>query len=129
MDSYRILLRGDNAFERKPDVRASSIGATSGARSRAFADEPCIGLVGEDNTFRGPKPSSYVMSAREEGQGVVVLRIQRRDLPRRREIRIARNDSWKESTNGGPVERSSADFWSEQTAIIRRLFDDIRGGE
>jgi hypothetical protein len=87
------------------------------------------GLVGEDDTFRGPKPSSYVMSARDEGEGVVVLRVQRRDLPWRREIRIALNDSWKESTNGGRVERSSADFWSEQKAIIRRLFDDIRGGE
>ncbi|MDQ6884002.1 MAG: hypothetical protein M3077_07165 [Candidatus Dormibacteraeota bacterium] len=84
------------------------------------------GLVREDNGFRGPAPSSFMMSARDEGQGVVVLRIQRRDLPWRREIRIAQNDSWKESTNGGPVERSSADFWSEQKAIITRLFDDVR---
>jgi hypothetical protein len=84
------------------------------------------GLVREDNGFRGPAPSSFMMSAGDEGQGVVVLRIQRRDLPWRREIRIAQNDSWKESTNGGPVERSSADFWSEQKAIIRRFFDDVR---
>jgi hypothetical protein len=84
------------------------------------------GLVGENNTFRGPAPSSYAVSTRDEGQGAVVLRIQRLDLPWRREIRIAQNNSWKESTNGGPVERSSADFWSERRAIIRRLFDGIR---
>jgi hypothetical protein len=84
------------------------------------------GIVGEDGKFRGPAPSSYAISTRDEGEGPVVLRIQRRDLPWRREIRVAQNNSWKESTNGGPVERSSADFWSEQKAIIRRLFDDIR---
>jgi hypothetical protein len=84
------------------------------------------GLVGEDNTFRGPAPSSYVMSTRIEDGFVVVLRIQRRDFPWRREIRIASNNSWKESTNGGPVEHSSAHFPSEQEAIVKRLFDDIR---
>jgi hypothetical protein len=83
------------------------------------------GLVREDNRFRGPGPSSYVMSARDEGQGVVVLRIKRRDLAWPQEIRVAQNDSWRESTNGGSVERSSADFPSEQRAIIRRLFDGI----
>jgi len=84
------------------------------------------GLVGEDNTFRGPAPSSYVISTRDEGDGVVLLRIQRRDLPWRREIRIAQNNSWKESTNGGPAEHTSAAFRLEQRAITRRLFNDIR---
>jgi hypothetical protein len=51
-----------------------------------------------------------MMSAGDEGQGVVVLRIKRRDLPWPREIRIAQNDGWKDYTNGGPVERNSADF-------------------
>jgi hypothetical protein len=87
-----------------------------------------FGIVGDDNTFRGPAPSSYVMSTREDG-GVVVLRIQRKDLPWRREIRITLNESWKESTNGGPVERSGAHFPSEQGAIIARLFEHIRGHE
>src|ERR1700674_290532 len=69
------------------------------------------GLVGEDNTFRGPAASNYAISTRDERQEAIVLRIQRVDLPWRREIRISQNNSWKESTNGGPVERSSADFW------------------
>jgi hypothetical protein len=85
-----------------------------------------FGTDREDNGFRGPSPSSYIMSARAEADGVVVLRIQRQDSPWRREIRIAPNNSWKESTNGGPVEHSSAHFPSEQQAIIKRLFDDIR---
>ena len=42
------------------------------------------GIMGEDNTFRGPSASSYIMSTRLEDQGVVVLRIQRRDTPWRR---------------------------------------------
>jgi len=87
------------------------------------------GIVGEDNTFRGPAPSSYIMSARLEDHGVVVLRIRRRDMPWRREIRIALNESWKESTNGGPVERSGAHFPSEEAAVIARLFEHIRGHE
>jgi hypothetical protein len=85
------------------------------------------GIVGEDNTFRGPSPSGYLISTRLEKLGVVVLRIQRRDLPWRREISIAPNSSWKESTNGAPVEQSSAHFLSAQGAIIKRFFDDIRG--
>jgi|SRR5438445_5385420 len=85
-----------------------------------------FGTVREDNGFRGPSPSSYIMSTRAEADGVVVIRIQRQDLPWRREIRIAPNNSWKESTNGGPVEHSSAHFPSEQQAIIKRFFDDIR---
>jgi hypothetical protein len=84
------------------------------------------GLVREDNTFRGPVPSRYAISTRDEGQRAIVLRIQRVDLPWRREIRIAQNNSWKESTNGRSVERSGADYWSECRTIIRRLFDDIR---
>jgi hypothetical protein len=85
------------------------------------------GTVGKDNAFRGPAPSSYVMSTRLENLGIVVLRIQRRDPPWRREIRIAPNESWKESTNGRPDERSGAHFPSEQGAIIKRLFDAVRG--
>ena len=84
-----------------------------------------FGIVGEDNTFRGPAPSSYVMSTLVEDDGIVVLRIQRKDLPWRREIHIVPKDSWKESTNGGPVEHSSAHFPSEQQAILNRLFGDI----
>jgi hypothetical protein len=67
------------------------------------------------------------MSTKVEGDGVVVLRIRREDLPWRRELRIAANNSWKESTNGGPVGRSGAHFPSEQGDIIMRLFEDIRG--
>ncbi len=58
------------------------------------------------------------MSTRMEGDGVVVLRIRREDLAWRREIRITANNSWKESTNGGPVERSGAHFPSEQRVIV-----------
>ena len=86
-----------------------------------------FGLIQKDNTFGGPANSSYVMSTRVEDGGAVLLRIQRRDLPWRREIRVAPNDSWRASTNGGPVEHSSAHFPSEQAAIITRLFDEIRG--
>jgi hypothetical protein len=86
-----------------------------------------FGIVGDDNTFRGPAPSSYVMSTRVDDRSVVVLRIQRKDLPWRREIRIAPSESWKETTNGGRVERSGAHFQSEQGAIIARLFEHIRG--
>lgn len=83
------------------------------------------GIVGNDNTFRGPgRVDSYITSTRSHGTDVV-LRIRRRDFPWFREIRMAPNISWGESTNGGPVEHSSADFPSEQKAIIRRLFDDI----
>jgi hypothetical protein len=85
-----------------------------------------FGTVREDSGFRGPSHSSYIMSTRAEADGVVVLRIQRQDLSWRREIRIAPNNSWKESTNGGPMAHRSAGFPSEQQAIIRRLFDDIR---
>lgn len=84
------------------------------------------GLVQEDGRFRGPTSSAYAITTKAESKGVVVLRIQRLDMPWRREIRIAPNRSWKESTNGGPVDHSSADFPSEQGAIIERLFDDIR---
>jgi hypothetical protein len=82
-----------------------------------------FGIV-EGYRFRGPSPSSYVMVTRLEAD-VVVLRIQRQDLPWRREIHIAPNNSWRESTNGGPVEHSSANFPSEQQAILNRLFEDI----
>jgi len=85
-----------------------------------------FGLVREDNTFRGPSPSSYMMTARVADGGKVVLRIQRRDLPWRREVRIAANDRWQESTNCGPVEHASAHFPSEQEANIKRLFEDMR---
>jgi hypothetical protein len=82
-----------------------------------------FGIV-DGHRFRGPSPSSYVMVTRLEAN-VVVLRIQRQDLPWRREIRVAPNNSWKESTSGGPVEHSSAHFPSEQQAILNRLFEDI----
>jgi hypothetical protein len=81
-------------------------------------------IEGHDNLFRGLGSNFYLMSARTEGNDVV-LRIRHRDMPWRREIRIAPNNSWKESTNGGPTEHSSAHLPSEQTGIIRRLFDDI----
>jgi len=84
-----------------------------------------FGTVREDNGFRGPSPSSYIMSSRAEADGVVLLRIHRQDLPWRREIRIAPNDRWEESTNGGPVEHSSAHFPSEQQGILNQLFEDI----
>ena len=85
------------------------------------------GIVGKDNTFRGPgRVNTYIMSTRSEGTDVV-LRIRCRDFPWFHEIRIAPNHSWRESTNRGPIEHSSADFHSEQKAIIRRLFDDMRG--
>jgi hypothetical protein len=86
-----------------------------------------FGIVGDDNTFRGPAPSRYVISARVDDRGVVVLRIQRKDLPWRREIRIASNESWKETTDGGLVERSGSHFQSEQGAILARLFEHMRG--
>jgi hypothetical protein len=78
-----------------------------------------------DNIFRGPDSNFYIVSTPPEGNDVI-LRIRHRNTPWRREIRIAPNNSRKESTNGGPVEHSNAHFPSEQTPIIRRLFDDIR---
>lgn len=85
------------------------------------------GLVHEDGRFRGPSPSAYVISTKPENHGVVILLIQRLDMPWRREIRVAPNQSWNESTNGGPIERSGAHFRSEQHAIVKRLFDNIGG--
>ena len=93
-----------------------------------IGEEDGFGIVGADNTFRGPGTDIYTMSTRDEGYRVGVLRVQRRHSAWRREIRIIPNNNWWESTNGGPVERSSAYFWQEQDGIVRRLFCDIRQG-
>jgi hypothetical protein len=101
----------------------------TGFRKRAaslIGQHEGFGIFRDDNTFRGPSPSSLVMSTTHaQAAGLVVLHIQRKDWPWRREICIEPNDSSKESATGGGVQHSSPHFLSEQEAIIKRLRGNI----
>jgi len=108
------------------DLELAILSESRNREASVIGEYDGFGIVGEHSTFRGPASSSYVISARLEDARTVVLPVQRFDRPWRRELLIAPDDSWKESTNGGPVEQNSAHFPSEQQAIIHRLFDDIR---